>query len=177
MKQRTVIVLSLVGGVFGFWLAGMIQLGLWVASSLAFDRALLGADPTLAVETQLRLMPARPIEPELGVSADETQAAPHPNVVSLEPVLITGAMRPRAVPPLRVIAPSPAAASKPAANSVAPAPLPLRLPLPLPLPLPIDPIEPEPESGPQLRPSLESPGQTAPVTSHGSPGQVLEPRS
>jgi hypothetical protein len=141
MKQRTVVVLSLVGGVFGFWLAGMIQLGSWVAHSVDFDRIFLTPDPTLAVETQLRLMPARPIEPDTAVSPLETKLAPDPNIVSLEPVLITGAMRSRAMPPPRVTAPAPALQRNVAPN--------LRPPLSLPLPLPIAPIEPsepDPES-------------------------------
>lgn len=147
MKQRTVVLLSLAGGVLGFWLAGMIQLGFWVAHSIEFDRMLLTANPTPAVETQLRLMPARPIEPDMAVSALETKTAPDPNIVSLEPVLITGAMRSRAAPP-RVTAPAPARLPD-APNSVTP--------LSLPLPLPIAPIElPEPDAEPGLQPAPES---------------------
>jgi hypothetical protein len=123
MKQRTVVVLSLVGGVFGFWLAGMIQLGLWVASSISFDRALLAPEATLAVENQIRLMPARPIEPDVELSVLETEAAPEPNIVSLDPVLITGARSSRPALPVRVIAPAPLPLlSDPASKLVIPPP-------------------------------------------------------
>jgi len=155
-----VVVLSLAGGVFGFWLAGMIQLGFWVAHSIELDQALMTPDPTLAVETQLRLMPARPIEPEMGVSALETKAAPDPNVVSLEPVVITGLMRSRATPPLRVLAPAPAARLK-----VAPSLAPLALPLPLPI-APVEPIEP-----------IEPIEPTAPIAPDAEPGPQFTPES
>lgn len=123
MKQRTVVVLSLVGGVFGFWLAGMIQLGLWVASSIRFDQTLLAPQATLAVENQMRLMPARPIEPDVEQNALETKAAPEPNIVSLEPVFVTGAKRSRPALPVRVIAPSPLPLqSDPASKLVIPPP-------------------------------------------------------
>lgn len=82
MKHQVVALLSLVGGVFGFGLAGLIQLQ---PTTLTTPRS-----PNSETTTAL-VMPARkntqgPAEPP----ARTEEASPAAHVISLEPVLITG---------------------------------------------------------------------------------------
>lgn len=80
MEQRVVALLSLAGGLFGFGLAGLIQL----------DRTVLTTpQPPGAEAGAAMVLPARP-EPRASAEPLVSQALPEPHVISLEPILVTG---------------------------------------------------------------------------------------
>ena len=88
MKQRSIAVTSLVGGIVGFGLAGMIQL----------DRTLLTTpEPLPAAPSEARVMPAR-IEKTEKPAVVENKL-PDVQVLHLEPIFITGSKRTRAATP------------------------------------------------------------------------------
>lgn len=77
MEQRVVALLSLAGGLFGFGLAGLIQL----------DRTVLTTPRPPGAEVMV--LPAR-IETRASSEPLVSQASPEPHVISLEPILVTG---------------------------------------------------------------------------------------
>lgn len=80
MEQRVVALLSLAGGLFGFGLAGLIQLDRTVLTTPRPPGAEAGAAMVLPARTETRA----PTEPLV------SQALPEPHVISLEPILVTG---------------------------------------------------------------------------------------
>ena len=85
MHQRSIAVTSLVGGVIGFGLAGLIQL----------DRTLLTSpQPLPTAPSEARILPARTEQPEL-----VENIPPDVQVLRLDPILITGKKRARPAAP------------------------------------------------------------------------------
>ena len=79
MKQRSIALTSLVGGVVGFGLAGMIQL----------DRTLLTTpQPLPAAPREARILPARTENTEKPAAVENK--LPDVQVLRLEPIFITG---------------------------------------------------------------------------------------
>ena len=107
MKQRSIALTSLIGGVIGFGLAGMIQL----------DRTLLTTPRALpAMFTETRMLPARIELPRADKPALLENKLPDVQVLHLEPILITGSKRARWATPTEAPAspprsPAPAAAA------------------------------------------------------------------
>ena|SRR6187431_2152033 len=105
MKQRSIAITSLIGGVIGFGLAGLIQL----------DRTLLTSpQPLPAAPSEARVLPARTEHNEKPALVENTP--PDVQVLRLEPILITGTKRssfasPAAAPSFHPLPTAPAAAA------------------------------------------------------------------
>jgi len=88
MHQRSIAVTSLVGGVIGFGLAGLIQL----------DRTLLTSpQPLPTAPSEARILPARTEQPEQPALVENIP--PDVQVLRLDPILITGKKRARPAAP------------------------------------------------------------------------------
>ena len=112
MEQRVVALLSLAGGLFGFGLAGLIQL----------DRTVLTTPRPPGVEAGAAMVSPARTETRASSEPLVSQALPESHVISLEPIFVTGSARPKSAAAIGATSTSPQSDASAPATPAAPIP-------------------------------------------------------